>query len=345
MPRRGFFVFVFFILVSPLLPPRSAAAADPVAESLFQEAIARMKAEQPARACPMLEASFKLEARSGTLIVLASCRELEGRTATAWALYKDAAALARAEGRLANAEKADRLSAEVEEKLAKLRIEAPETPPGVVFALDGRAIEEAMLGVSFAVDPGEHTLAASAPGHLDWSAKVTVNEGELFTTVVPPLPKIPDQAAGPPFRISKERPLAPEGIRAASTSAPPMPIPKEPPSIPPWVWFSFASSAAFGVSAASFYKKRMAIAATIEKTCGPDRAACPPDFAIKEEEAREMVSLGGVIGCGLVGLFGLGAGIAGIVIEPSKGAPSVALWSAGAGAVPAGVFASVQRRF
>jgi hypothetical protein len=76
------------------LATTSALAGNPVAEQMFQDARELMKKGDYQAACPKLEASHKLEARSGTLIVLANCHEQIGKTATAWVEYKDAAALA-----------------------------------------------------------------------------------------------------------------------------------------------------------------------------------------------------------------------------------------------------------
>src|SRR5262245_30306021 len=100
-----------------------ARAADPAAEALFQEAVNLMKNNDFAAACPKLEARQRREARSGTLLNLASCREHEGKTATAWALYKDAATMARSEGRREHADKASKLAAALEPKLARLRVD------------------------------------------------------------------------------------------------------------------------------------------------------------------------------------------------------------------------------
>lgn len=58
-----------------------------VASTLFQQAITKMEAEQFGEACPLLEQSYKIDARLGTLFTLANCRDLEGKVASASARY------------------------------------------------------------------------------------------------------------------------------------------------------------------------------------------------------------------------------------------------------------------
>ena len=56
------------VALSALTASTVARAADPIAESMFQEAIEMMEQGNVAEACPRLEASQRLEAKSGTLV-------------------------------------------------------------------------------------------------------------------------------------------------------------------------------------------------------------------------------------------------------------------------------------
>ena len=58
-----------------------------------------MAAGNTAEACARFAESYRFEASSGTLINLALCHEKEGKIATAWAEYRDAARVARDWGR------------------------------------------------------------------------------------------------------------------------------------------------------------------------------------------------------------------------------------------------------
>src|SRR5206468_3266729 len=67
----------------------------------------------------------------------------------------------------------------LEPRLPKLTIKAPKTPiGGLSLTRDDAPIDAAVLGTSMYVDPGSHTVSASAPGYKAFSATVTLKEGE-----------------------------------------------------------------------------------------------------------------------------------------------------------------------
>ena len=47
--------------------------------------------------------------------------------------------------------------------------------PGLELKLDGQALVEGAWGTAVPVDPGDHTLVASAPGHKTWQTTVSVS--------------------------------------------------------------------------------------------------------------------------------------------------------------------------
>jgi tetratricopeptide (TPR) repeat protein len=222
------------VLASSLLfvaaPLRAQSSDTAAAESLFREGRTKMDAKDYAHACPKLEASFRLDPATGTLLALALCYESSGRTASAWAAYADAAARAKQEGR-ADREKAARArAAALEPKLARLSVAlspAAEQTPGIAVQRDGVSIDAAALGSSIPVDPGDHVIVASAPGKRPWRTTVTV-AGETRNVVVPPLDdaapaeaaKVPPTAqATPAIAASSPSAAAPESAQAPSASS------------------------------------------------------------------------------------------------------------------------------
>src|SRR5262245_49529895 len=78
-------------------PPPDVAAH---AEELFRDGKRLMTEGKYAEACPKLAESHRLDPAGGTLLTLGLCHEAEGRTATAWAELKEAAAIGKQTGRL-----------------------------------------------------------------------------------------------------------------------------------------------------------------------------------------------------------------------------------------------------
>src|SRR5690349_2377840 len=84
---------VSLLVGAGLLVASSSAAqpADkPLAEALFRDGRDAMANGDIHGACRKFEASERIEPKIGTLLNLATCHELEGRTATAWAEFNEA---------------------------------------------------------------------------------------------------------------------------------------------------------------------------------------------------------------------------------------------------------------
>src|SRR5262249_42944188 len=71
-------------------PPQAGAA-----ELLDSQATSLMQEHRYAEACPKLAESDRIQPGTGVLLRLALCYELSGRTASAWAAFREAAGRAR----------------------------------------------------------------------------------------------------------------------------------------------------------------------------------------------------------------------------------------------------------
>jgi hypothetical protein len=188
-----------------------AATDKAAAEALFQEARTLLDQGKYAEACKQLEASNRLDAGLGTLLYLADCYEKAGRTASAWATFREAASLARGRGDESRATVANDRADALEPKLSKLWLTvADDNPPGLVVERDGSEIPKASWGVALPVDPGTHTFRARAPGKEEWTVSVDI-EGDAQTAKIE-VPVLTD--APEPSQASTE-------ARAATTSAAP----------------------------------------------------------------------------------------------------------------------------
>ncbi|MBI4953820.1 MAG: hypothetical protein HY908_17475 [Myxococcales bacterium] len=298
--------------LSVLASAPAVLAGNPEAESAFQAGLDAMQKGDLKTACPLLEASQKAEARSGTLLLLASCHEQQGLTATAWTEYKDAFKLADTENRKDNAQKGRDLAAALTPKLSRLRLDPPAPEAGVSIAvtLDGRPVFT--FGTHFAVDPGEHVLAASAPGRVAWTKNVTIGkEGDQQTVAIPALAV--DAAAKP-------TPVPTGGAVVAPTPAPgagPGAGPDTASSgggIGVWPWVVGVTGLAMTTVAVIARVSQGKAASTIEENCGADRQSCPPEFDFDGEYKSEKTSFAVFLGLGIPGVLALTAGIAGIVV-------------------------------
>lgn len=186
----------------------SASSADAqtdsaAARALFSEGRKLMEAQRFEEACPKFEESLRLDHGMGTQFNLAHCWEQLGRTASAWALFLDVAAAARAAGQ-SERESAARARADaLESKLTRLRIAVTEPSPELKVTRDGKDVGSAAWGTAMPVDPGTHLVEASAPGKTPWSQEVKVPAAaRTFSVSVPALTDVP--VAAEPVRAGLE---------------------------------------------------------------------------------------------------------------------------------------------
>ncbi|MBX3225950.1 MAG: hypothetical protein KIT84_29760 [Labilithrix sp.] len=191
---------------SLVLYARVASASDPAAaQALFDQAQALMAQERWSDACPKLEESQRLDPGGGTLLHLAACREHEGKTATAWATYQEALAAAKRDGRKDRARIAQARIDALGPRLRKLRIQVPPKDkelPSFRVMRDDTTVGPALWGDPFPVDPGAHTISASADGYKRWSTTVDVPEKGAETIVV----DVPELDADPAAEKPPEEP-------------------------------------------------------------------------------------------------------------------------------------------
>jgi len=178
-------------------PAAAQTTADKaLAEQLFRTGQDLMSQNHYAEACPKLAESQRLDPGTGTLLNLAVCHEHEGKLASAWSEFNDAATFARRDQRPDRVQYAEQRVAALEPKLSRLTIQlGPDADvPGLEIRLDGEALGHAVLGIGAPVDPGSHTVSASASGKLAWQTKVDIVEGPEQKTIV--VPKLVDAPPG-----------------------------------------------------------------------------------------------------------------------------------------------------
>jgi len=168
------------------------AADKAAAEALFDRGLALMKDNKYQEACERLEQSQAIERGIGTMLYLAECYEKIGRTASAWALFREAASTAQAAGQTDRADAGKRRAERLEKDLSRLTLQIPPANrlPEMVVKDNGTQLQRVVWGVPLPVDPGSHRIEVSAPGYLTWSSEVKVEDrGSSAEVHVPALAK------------------------------------------------------------------------------------------------------------------------------------------------------------
>jgi hypothetical protein len=192
--------------------PVHAQSDSAAARALFAEGRSLMKDDRYAEACPKFEESLRLDHGMGTQFNLAHCWEKLGRTASAWALFLDVAAAAKASNQQQREAAARERAKALEPRLTRLRIDIPSAPAEAKVERDGHDVGKAAWGMAVPVDPGTHVVSVSAPGKNTWTDEIDVPAtSRTFSVTVPALTDAPAPVA------------APVGdIEAAPTNAPPV---------------------------------------------------------------------------------------------------------------------------
>lgn len=293
--RRG---ATFVATALALLSLHGVAHADSpkiAAQALFEEGRKLVAEGRIAEGCPKLAESQKLDPAPGTQINLADCLERSGKTATAWVTYSEAAAAARSLGRADWEELATTRAAALEPRLTRLRIEVPPDAEaeGLVVTRDGTAVGRAEWDTAIPVDPGAHSVGASADGRVAHRETVEVAPGHAVVVVRIPrlLPRPP-----PPAPNARATSTAQRGVGIAVGGA---------------GLLSGVAGIVLGVRAAQMNRDGRA-------TCSG--TVCPPDGAAKVQTARDLATASTVtfIGGGVL----LAAGIVIYLTAPRAPRPA-----------------------
>jgi len=188
----------FFLAVSVAGDVWAQGAADKAAaETLFEEGRKLMAEGRSGEACPKFAASQKLDPGLGTLLNLGDCYEKTGKTASAWAQFREAASLAAASGDTRRSEVAQQRASSLEPRLARLTIVADARAPATLrVELDGNSYDKAALNIAMPVDPGRHKLVVIVPGKRNWVTELEVPAEKADLSVqIPELEDIPPSVA------------------------------------------------------------------------------------------------------------------------------------------------------
>ncbi len=203
-----------------------SASSKAAAEALFDEGVQLLKAGKVAEACVKLERSQQVDPGIGTLLYLGECYRKAGRTASAWATFREAASKADAAGEYDRARVGMQRADELAPMLTKVTFQVAEENKnleGLEILQSGVVVDRALWGTAVPVDPGELVVTARAPGYETYETTMQVEVGPAEATFsIPALVATKDAQVTPegqetePASDAKEQPTRGQGRRTAA---------------------------------------------------------------------------------------------------------------------------------
>jgi hypothetical protein len=152
-----------------------AEPAEARAEARFRDGSEAFDKGRIDEACADFEASLRLYPTLGTLLNLALCHETEGKTASAWREFTHAAAWANQDPNGERREFAHQHALRLEHSLARVMLDVAggSRNANVSVQIDGTPVDP-RTALPIYLDPGTHTVVASAPGRTPLTQTITV---------------------------------------------------------------------------------------------------------------------------------------------------------------------------
>jgi hypothetical protein len=173
MRRRAQLLLCVALTVSA---PARAQGDAPRGQTLYDEGVAAYTEGDLATACPKFQASFEADPKAAPLFMLAKCAERQGRLATALRHYEDVIRMGGLERELLD--QAAQAVSRLGPIAPKVELRRGQAPTDAVAKVDGGVVD---VGLTFRVDPGEHTLLVEAPGREPWQSNFTAKQNETTT--------------------------------------------------------------------------------------------------------------------------------------------------------------------
>jgi len=193
---------VFLILIITAIAfaaPRRVHAQDAsqqaTAQALFDEGMRLFGESQFAESCAKFEASLAIVPAMGTRGKLAECYEKVGRTASAWAAYREVAVLAKRAAQPRREQVASERAARLEALLSYLTVVVSDDArvPGLRIVRNGTLLSPGAYGTEIATDPGPQRVEVSAQGYVSQIVTVEVLDQGHSNLEVPILVASPVQ--------------------------------------------------------------------------------------------------------------------------------------------------------
>ena len=292
-------------------------AALVAARELFREATDDVDAGRFAQALEKFKRVASVKETPAVRFNVGRCEESLGRTGAALADFELAEREAKLDPKGEEIEKLSRdRAATLRPKVPRLTVASPAPAvPGLTVMLDGARLTPASLGVALPVDPGEHVVEATAPGHTPFHAKLVSIAGEAKQVRL----DLPEGPGGPDAAPDDD---VPHPGRARRT----------------WGWITIGGGVALAGGAVAFLLLHNSAVNEVldncpNNNCGP-KSREPGLQAIVD---RAQLDQGLAIGFGAASAVALGVGAYLVLSAPSSSSPPAAWLSPSAPGAPAGL--------
>ena len=201
--QRRFLLLVFGLVFGLAYPDRILAqTADELSEAraAFQRGIELEQAKNWAGALKQFREVGQVKMTPQVRYHIALCEENLGKLVAALGGYELALADAESVGDgVSFKQEVEASISDLRARIPKVIIERGQGAEAASIELDGVALGESSVGVEVPLDPGPHSLIATAPGYVDYSETFEVAEEETRTVTVnlEPLPSQPEPLPEP----------------------------------------------------------------------------------------------------------------------------------------------------
>ena len=281
------------------------------ARQLFTEAVGDESAKRYEAALDKFRRVAAVKETANVRYRMASCLEALGRRAEALASYDAAVRLGAQDPGAADVVQASRArAAQLDPTVARLSVVVPpEVRPSTEVSVDDAPVDLNSASASLPLDPGHHTIRATAPGCVPFETAVTLSAGGRVSITV--------------------------ALQPAGTSAPTPPSPSPAPArtTPVGAWVAIGVGGALAVGSVVSLVLRASNMSTLNRDCATTSSgslSCPSSNQDEVNGAHDAAKIEGPLGIGLaagaVVAFGIGAWL--FASGPSTGASALVVMPA-----------------
>lgn len=310
-----------FAFIPPVIATREASAQQTIdaarARELFREATALMAAGDYASALSKLQQVASFKNTPQVRFNIGVCQEKLGRLVVALGEYRIAIADAEHDKKLKNVvEEATRAIGELEPRIPSLTLQRGAGAELATVSVDGRELTDSQVSAPILLDPGVHTIEATAEGYAKFRKQLRVSEREkatlelVMTKGEAPVP-VPSASAPPAASAAPSTSAAePEPAPSASAPEPAMTSMETPQAASAsggsgqmFGWIALGVGVAGGALATYGYLKRSSALSDLDSQCGADKQQCPASAQSLIDDGKSATTLGNVgLAVGLVGV-------------------------------------------